>query len=87
MIEDYNSLIQELSSSFVKDADSLNFTVSSDKIPDIKRHLNNVRTGLITLGCLYEERNEDCKCILNDFDTVNQFDLEGNQDGTVPSKT
>jgi hypothetical protein len=56
---DFNNLRKKI----IKDYNALvdGLTIAGD----IKTHLDDLRTDIITLGCLYEEGNNECKCILD----------------------
>jgi len=57
MILDYNTLVNGLNTASV--------VIPLHKFGYIKKHLEDLKTDLITLGCCYEEGNQDCKCILD----------------------
>ena len=70
MIRNYNSLIKTLNDAIVTDVD-MDRVVAP--VNDIKRTLDNLRDGIVTLGCLFEKDNDDCKCVLTDDMIVAEF--------------
>jgi hypothetical protein len=58
----YNDLVKELH--------TINEIIPEKKTNYLKQYLDDLRTNLIILGCIFEEGKEDCKCILTESTEV-----------------
>lgn len=70
IIKDYNHIVRSLNQAVVEDEDMNRVVIP---VTDLKRTLDTLRNGLITLGCLFEPNDPECSCILSDDTKVEQF--------------
>jgi hypothetical protein len=56
-IEDYNNLVNGLNMASI--------VIPLHKFGYIQKYMDDLRVDLATLGLLYEEGNENCKCIFD----------------------
>lgn len=77
---DFNNLREKLLSNYNALIDILNDSVEDREIRiptnEIQNVLKDIRNELITLGCLYESGNSDCRCIINKDTKVSIFEPE-----------
>lgn len=58
IIKDYNAIVGKLNDGIVTDPDMKRVVVP---LNDLTRDFDNLRNGLVTLGCLYEEGRDDVR--------------------------
>jgi hypothetical protein len=80
LIADYNILVTKLNQAVVEDVD-MNRVV--EPVENLRRVMDNIRDSIVTIGCLEENGNSDCQCVLTDNLTVKIFAPE---DGSEEDK-
>ena len=70
LINDYSTLVKRMNASIVEDTDMNRVVIPTE---DVRHILNNLRDGLVTLGCLYSENDPDCICVLGDGEELVTF--------------
>jgi len=68
LVNNYNTLVSKLNSGIVEDIDYSRVVIP---VHEIKRLLDNFRYQLVLLSSLYQDNDDDCKC-LNDLE-INTF--------------
>jgi hypothetical protein len=69
----YNRLCQVLNENIGKSNGEHMVVVSTY---DIQEHLDDLHNTLATIGCTYDEGNEDFKCVLTDDVSMENFNPE-----------
>jgi predicted polyphosphate/ATP-dependent NAD kinase len=72
-LTDYNELVTILNRAICEDIDMNRVIIPVD---DLHRILDKMKIDLIMIGCIKDDRIEDCKCIVIDDTNVKEFDPE-----------
>ena len=70
LVNDFNSLVENLNCGIVENTDYQRVVVP---VREIERIIDSLRNDIVTIGCLYENNNKDCECILTDDLKVSMF--------------
>ena len=70
LINNYSSLIKELNSAIVEEGRDQVVKISTENIANT---LDDLRECIVIIGCLEEDGNEDCQCIIEEHEILPSF--------------